>query len=157
MKNRAPEPTASDIARAAKATAREVYEASDGALTVAFYRRLCAVGPMGIICRNLFRAQKTSARAKMYRGHQYKEASYGTKNYSIDQLCNALAANPSCGIEWGWGRDLDRSGFTHVLYVFIPNIGQVSFHSSNARHRSRLCGRLRWASRHERTAHPAIL
>ena len=84
--SRAPEPTAADVARAALCSARDVYELSDGALTVAYYRRLCALGLIGVIAMNLFRAQKTSSRAKAYRGRQFKQASYGTKNFSLDQL-----------------------------------------------------------------------
>lgn len=128
--NKAPEPTPTDIQRAAVATARQVYDASDGALTVAFYRRLCAVGPIGTIAVNLMRAQKTSTRAKAYRGRQYKNASYDTKNYSLVQLCQALTANPSCGLTWGWGNDDQTPGFCWVLYVDTPD-GQVSFHSQN--------------------------
>jgi hypothetical protein len=127
---RAPEPTEADIARAAKSKAREVYEASDGKLTVAFYRRLCARGPAGIIAMNLMRAQKTSSRAKVYRGRQYRNASYETKNYSLDQLCVALEKD-SCGIKWGFGSDDNTPGFVWVVYADLPGIGQVSFHTDH--------------------------
>jgi hypothetical protein len=126
---KAPEPTEADIQRAAIATAREVYSASDGRLTVAFYRRLCARGTIGAIAMNLMRAQKTSSRAKAYRGRQYRNASYDTKNYSLVQLCSALSADP-CGLVWGWENDDATPGFPWVLYVDLPT-GQVSFHSSD--------------------------
>ena len=126
--SRAPEPTAADVARAALCSARDVYELSDGALTVAYYRRLCALGLIGVIAMNLFRAQKTSSRAKAYRGRQFKQASYGTKNFSLDQLCAALEKAPGWGV-WGWARDPNTPGFEWVLYVDLPT-GQVSFHSA---------------------------
>ncbi len=130
MNNRAPEPTEADIARAAKATAREVYEASDGKLTVAYYRRLCSAGPVGIIAMNLMRAQKTSSRAKVYRGRQYRNASYETKNYSLDQLCVALEKD-ACGIKWGFGRDESTPHFSWVVYAELPGVGQISFHTDH--------------------------
>ena len=126
--NKSPEPTEQDIERASKSTAQQVYEASDGCLTVAFYRRLCAIGPLGTIAMNLMRAQKTSTRAKKYRGTKYRSASYDVKNYSLDQLCAALEKD-SCGLIWGWGSDSNTLGFPWVLYVELPNIGQVSFHA----------------------------
>jgi len=129
-KGKAPEPTEADIARAAAASARHVYDASDGRLTVAFYRRLCERGPIGIIAMNLMRAQKTSTRAKQYRGRQYRNASYDVKNYSIDQLCVALEKD-DCGMEWGFGQDDWTPGFPWVLYVDLPWVGQVSFHTDH--------------------------
>ncbi len=124
---RAPEPTEGDLARAAKAKAREVFNGSDGALTVAYYRRLCAEGPNGVIAMNLFRASKTSARAKQYRGRQFRNASYDTKNYSLVQLCTALINQRV--YDWGWHRDDKTVGYPWVLYIDLP-CGQASFHSS---------------------------
>jgi hypothetical protein len=123
--SKAPEPTDADIARAAVAKAQEVYEGSDGRLTVAYYRRLQALGPMGVVAMNLFRAHKTSARAKVYRGRGYRAASYDTKNYSIEQLVAALAKVPE--LSWGWAYDAAAVHFEHVLYVDLPQ-GQASFH-----------------------------
>ena len=137
MKSRAPEPTQDDINRASRATALEVFEGSDGALTVAYYRRLQGLGPAGKVAMNLFRAQKTSSRAKHYRGRQYRHASYDVKNYSLQQLCAELVnyngtaiflAEPS-PLAWGWKRDPHTPGFEWVLYVVLPT-GQVSFHSA---------------------------
>lgn len=125
MKSKAPEPDAQDIMRAAEATAKEVFDGSDGRLTVAYYRRLTALGKTGIIAMNLFRASKTSARAKVYRGGRFRGASYDVKNYSIDQLCDALEGS---GFRWGWKRDENTPGYEWVLYVDIPS-GQVSYHS----------------------------
>lgn len=127
--SKAPEPTEADIARAAACRARDVYEGSDGRLTVAYYRRLCAQGHIGVIAMNLMRAQKTSSRAKQYRGRQYKNASYGTKNYSIDQLCVALEKD-ACGLKWGFGPDRNTPGFPWVMYCELPT-GQVSFHTDH--------------------------
>jgi hypothetical protein len=126
--NKAPEPTEQDIARAASATAREVYDGSDGRLTVAYYRRLCAIGSIGVVAMNLFRAQKTSSRAKQYRGHQYRAASYDTKNYSLECLSKALLAMPD--MMWGWKMDPNTPGYPWVLYVELPT-GQCSFHSAD--------------------------
>jgi hypothetical protein len=125
--DRAPEPTEQDIARAAAATAKEVFDGSDGKLTVAYYRRLRAVGPMGVVCLNLFRSQKTSFRAKMYRGRQYRNASYETKNYSLNELVKALENVPQ--ITWGWQHDPNTPGFEWCLYCELPT-GQCSFHSA---------------------------
>ena len=124
--NRAPEPTEADIARAAVATAQEVFDGSDGHLTVAYYRRLCAKGPLGVVAMNLFRAQKTSNRAKKYHGRQYRSASYDVKNYSLGELCGAIATLTE--FKWGWKKDPDTPGFEWVLYVELPT-GQISFHS----------------------------
>jgi len=124
--NKAPEPTEQDIARAASAKAIDVFAASDGRLTVAYYRRLQAIGPMGIVALNLFRASKTSSRAKVYRGRRFRSASYDVKNYSLEQLCKVLQEVPE--ITWGWKEDPDTPGFEWVLYCELPN-GQCSFHS----------------------------
>jgi len=125
MNNRAPEPTEVEIERASKATAKEVFDGSDGKLTVAYYRRLCALGIDGVIAMNLFRASKTSARAKQYRG-RYRGASYDVKNYSLSNLCESLSKS---SLSWGWKRDPNTPGYEWVLYIDLPN-GQVSYHSS---------------------------
>lgn len=124
--SKAPEPTQADIARANLADAIEVFNGSDGRLTVAYYRRLQALGPMGCVAMNLFRAQKTSARAKAYTRRRFREASYDTKNYSLEQLVAALALTPI--LNWGWDRDERAVHFEWVLYIDLPT-GQVSFHS----------------------------
>lgn len=128
---KAPEPTESDIATANSATARQIFDGSNGAVTVAYYRRLQSLGPIGIVAMNLFRAQKTSSRAKHYRG-RFRRASYDVKNYSLTQLCEALKTSQ---LEWGWQHDPGTPGYEWVLYVDLPQ-GQCSFHSP-----MRLCSR----------------
>jgi hypothetical protein len=123
--NKSPEPTEADIARAAVATAKEVYGGSDGRLTVAYYRRLQSFGPIGLVAMNLFRAHKTSSRAKVYRGRRFRSASYDVKNYSLEQLVVALQ---SATLTWGWQHDPATVNFEWVLYVDLPT-GQCSFHS----------------------------
>jgi len=130
IKHKAPEPTPEEIAIALVARAEDVFQQSNGAVTVAYYRRLIERGPMGIIAMNLFRASKTSSRAKAYRGKRFRYASYDVKNYSIQQLCQSLGKH----LPWGWKRDPYTPGFEWVLYVDLPT-GQVSFHSG-----SRLAG-----------------
>ncbi len=113
----------------------EIYNGSDGEATRRLYQRLCGIGPAGMIGMNLFRASKTSARAKLYRGGNgrgsYKSQAYDTKQWSIGQLCDALRTNPGVNLEWGWGTDdsMDNTDpHRHVLYIDLPT-GQVSFHT----------------------------
>jgi hypothetical protein len=113
--------------------AREVYEGSDGELTKIYYESLCRRGPLGFVAMNLFRAQKCSARAKLYRGRRFKDAAYERKDWSLGLLCDALVKHAEgLDIVWGWGRDESAIGFHWVLYVELPGVGQVSFH---ARHK----------------------
>lgn len=117
--------------------ALEVYEGSDGELTKAYYKVLAQRGPIGIIAMNLFRAQKCSARAKVYRGGirgvgSFKSLAYEKKSWSMDLLVAALAQHgESLGISYGWKPDPsvpfgDEPSW--VLYIDLPQ-GQVSFHS----------------------------
>ena len=110
----------------------EIYEGSSGVATKALYAELERVGRIGIIAMNLFRAQKCSARAKVYRGGvrglgSYARMAYDRKNWSIDQLTKALILQTE--IKFGWGVDESTPAFIHVLYVDLPT-GQVSFHSA---------------------------
>ena len=106
-----------------------VYEGSNGDLTKALYQRLEAVGPIGVIAMNLFRAQKCSERAKVYRGRRYKDAAYGRKQWSMDNLAAALTEHAEAlGIAWGWAIDPEQAYHNVVLYIEIPT-GQVSFHT----------------------------
>jgi len=115
-----------------------VYEGSDGEATRALYAELTAKGPLGEIAVNLFRANKTSGRAKDYRGGnskgRYKTQAYDTKAWSIENLCRLLEAHSAAhGIVWGWQEDAKREPsdpYRWVLYVDIPGVGQSSFHSS---------------------------
>lgn len=108
---------------------RAVYDGSNGDVTRDLYSRLQEKGPVGIIAANLFRAHKTSSRAKAYRRRMYKAAAYGVKQWSIDNLCAELKQHGDLlGIRWGWARDEKTIGFNDVFYCDIPT-GQVSFHS----------------------------
>lgn len=116
----------------------DVYHGSDGEATKALYAQLEALGPAGVVAVNLFRACKTSERAKKYRGGDkngsYRSQAYATKEWSIGNLAKELVANaPALGLTWGWGIDemLQRreDPHHHVLYVKLPT-GQVSFHTS---------------------------
>lgn len=117
-------------------TVREIYDGSNGDATMALYKRLDALGPAGTIALNLFRAQKNSSRAKVYRGGlpgkgSYKRMAYDRKNWAITNLTHVLDATAaSLGIRWGWHRDDKTPGFEWVLYVDIPT-GQCSFHTNH--------------------------
>jgi len=94
------------------------------------YRHLARKGPVGRLALYLFRAQKTSRRAKKYGPTSYRELSYEQKGYSLKRLCEILG-EASLGFCWGWKRDGGPRGSANpwVLYVDLPN-GQVSFHSA---------------------------
>lgn len=112
-----------------------VYMGSDGNATVALYERLKAIGPLGGLAVNLFRAQKASERAKVYRGGErgrgsYRAMAYDRKQWAINNLCEALEAHAApLGLAWGWGVDEKQPYHRHVLYVELPT-GQVSFHTA---------------------------
>lgn len=116
----------------------EIYAGSNGELTKQLYATLETLGPRGVIALNLFRAQKASARAKVYRGGirgqgSFKRMAYDKKSWSIDLLCGVLQlhALPGDGLTWGWKQDPDvlfGERPSWVLYVDLPE-GQVSFHS----------------------------
>ena len=111
----------------------KVYAGSNGDATRALYDRLTALGPAGIIATNLFRAQKTSSRAKVYRRRSHKERSYDVKQWAMRNLVDALTEHAEAlGINWGWANDPEQAFHAIVLYVEIPT-GQVSFHT-NIRH-----------------------
>ena len=115
----------------------EVFKCSDGELTKAYYARLLGKWRVGPIAMNLFRAQKCSDRAKVYRGGirgygSYKSMAYGRKAYAMEELCKALTEHADLGITFGW--KLDSTVPLHgraswVLYIDLP-VGQVSFHSA---------------------------
>jgi hypothetical protein len=113
----------------------EVYQGSDGEVTRAFYEDLYEHGAIGAVAVNLFRAQKCSARAKVYRGGlrgkgRFKDMAYERKNWSLDNLCKALLEHGvALGITFGWKQDPAQEFHSWVLYVDLPH-GQVSFHSA---------------------------
>jgi hypothetical protein len=107
---------------------RMIYEGSDGDATRALYDELAAKGPIGIVAVNLFRAQKCSARAKVYHSGHYATLAYGRKGWSLDRLVDVLLTSPDVGLRFGWGRDPDSPQIPWVLYIDLPQ-GQVSFHA----------------------------
>lgn len=127
-----------DVPKAAqrrKMTPKEIYEGSDGDATKAMYGELQKRGPIGAVAMNLFRASKCSARAKVYRGGnskgRYRAQAYERKQWSMDNLCAILLENAEAlGIRWGWKQDPDQEFHDWVLYVDLPGVGQVSFHTS---------------------------
>jgi hypothetical protein len=111
-----------------------IYEGSDGEATKTLYAHLSTLGAEGAIAIDLFRAQKASARAKVYRGGvrgrgSYRSMAYDRKGWALSNLAGALARSAAdVGIVWGWGVDQKETAHRHVLYVDLPT-GQVSFHS----------------------------
>jgi hypothetical protein len=116
-------------------TALEVYNGSDGDLTKAYYAELEKRGPIGTVAVNLFRAQKCSARAKIYRGGirghgSYRGLAYDRKNWAMQNLCRVLLKHGAAlGITFGWKEDPAQEYHNWVLYVDLPT-GQVSFHAA---------------------------
>ena len=103
---------------------------ADVVVSRALYARLEGHGPIGQVAMNLFRACKTSQRAKVYRGRRYRGAAYDTKQYSMDLLCAHLVDHaPTIGLSsWGWREDSDQPVHRQVLYIDLPT-GQISFHT----------------------------
>jgi len=113
--------------------AAKVYYGSDGGKTRSFCSTLEKTGRLGGIAAQLFRAQKASSRAKVYRGGvgkgfrlSYRDLAYDRKDKMIATLATMLDGG-NCGMTWGWGRDDKNSVAPNVLYVDLPQ-GQVSFH-----------------------------
>jgi hypothetical protein len=118
-------------------TAANVFAGSDGEVTKAYYAELEKRGPIGLVALNLFRAQKCSRRAKVYRGGirgqgSFKSMAYDRKSWSIANLCTSLQKHAEdLKIRWGWKEDpgvVFGMTASHVLYVDLPQ-GQCSFHS----------------------------
>jgi len=118
-------------------TVQEIYDGSDRDATKALYARLGLYGPIGEVALNLFRAQKSSARAKVYHGgkrtkglyESYSSMAYKRKSWAMSNLCAILAQHAEAlGIIYGWQRDQETPGYPFVLYVDLP-LGQVSFHA----------------------------
>lgn len=108
-----------------------IYEGSDGNTTKLLYERLTKNhGALGDIAVNIFRAHKTSGRAKKYRGGGYRGMAYDRKDWSIRNLCRVLAeCGAAHGIRYGWKVDHSREAHQWVIYVDLPT-GQVSFHQA---------------------------
>jgi hypothetical protein len=103
-----------------------VYEGSDGNATLALYDDLKKFGGVGMIAVELFRAQKSSSRAKVYRGGGYRGKAYDKKQWAMGNLAQALTDHGD--IPWGWKQDSKQEFHNWVLYVNLP-AGQVSFHT----------------------------
>lgn len=116
-----------------------IYQGSDGSATKALYSELERRGLVGMLALNLFRAQKASSRAKIYRGGvrgqgSYKAMAYERKQWSLDNLVSLLDRHSEAlKVRWGWRIDyqvLLGSSPAAVLYIELPDTGrQVSFHS----------------------------
>lgn len=111
-----------------------IFHGSDGNATTALYKKLAEFGPAGDIAAHIFRAVKTSLRAKVYRGGvagegSYKSMAYGRKEWSIEQMCKGLVDHGAAlGMVWGWAIDEEQPVHRHLLYVELPT-GQISFHT----------------------------
>jgi len=104
-----------------------VFEGADSARTRRVLRNLEQIGLLGRVAAQLFRTQKSSGRAKVYRG-DYAHYAYHRKGEFLKQLCELLSQQKQ--LAWGWGTDVEmaENGPCHVLYVDLPK-GQASFHS----------------------------
>src|SRR5690349_21003191 len=105
--------------------AHDVYARSDGDLTKHYYAHLQTFGLARALAVNLFRAQKSSARAKLYRGGnakgRYRDLAYQRKNWSMSNLAQLLSEHAeTLGITWGWKRDPRQAFHSWVLYVDLP-------------------------------------
>jgi hypothetical protein len=108
----------------------EVFEGSDAAQTKALYAKLESLGPLGLVALNLFRAQKCSARAELYRGGSLKDLANDRKVWALRNLNSSLLKySKELRIPWGWRRDFNKKSLPWMLYVDLPQ-GQVSFHST---------------------------
>ncbi len=117
--------------------ARDVFQGSDPQVTKKYYAALAKRGPAGDVAFNLFRAQKSSTRAKRYRGGvrgvgSFSSLAYDVKERSLEQLCQTLEKHGKrLRIRFGWKQDAGAKFDGQprwVLYVDLP-CGQVSFHS----------------------------
>jgi hypothetical protein len=114
-------------------TAYSIFGQNDGDVTRKYYADLTKKGVAGEVAVALFRAQKRSSRAKEYRHGRYRQSAYDVKSWSMSEACRLLAEHSKeLGIGYGWKEDpntLFGARTSWVLYVDIPGIGQVSFHS----------------------------
>lgn len=111
-----------------------VFKGSDGDATKALYARLETLGPVGHIAENLFRALKSSSRAKVYRGGGYRGMAYDRKEWAMGNLASLLDRYAeACALPWGWGEDQAQGFHKWVLYIDLPT-GQVSFHAAARGH-----------------------
>ena len=92
----------------------EIYYGSDGGATRRLMTRLEKTGQRGRIAAQLFRAQKASSRAKVYRGGirdewggviRYKDLAYEKKEKELIGLTRGVLKADSQGLRWGWKPD----------------------------------------------------
>lgn len=102
-----------------------IYNGSDGSRTRKLYSTLKKFGVYGELAALCLAAQKTSDRAKEYRG-DYKGMSYDKKGEKLRAICDLLESLGDT-LNWGWGTD-HTAYCEHVLYIDLPT-GQVSWHS----------------------------
>lgn len=108
----------------------QIYNGSNGDATKALYERLGKLGAVGEVAVNLFRAHKSSSRAKVYRGGGYRGKAYDKKQWSLDNVAALLERDAAAlNLVWGWKEDPKQSLHKWVLYCELP-AGQVSFHSA---------------------------
>lgn len=112
-----------------------IYEGSNGEETIRLFKQLELCGSRGRVAIELFRAQKASSRAKVYRGGNghgsYRQQAYARKEWAMENLCRVLMVDAApLGIAWGWKADPNEPIYPWVLYVEIPT-GQVSFHTAS--------------------------
>ncbi len=126
-----------DWGRKGATKARAAYYGSDSGMSRSVCRTLEKSGGLGRIAAELFRVQKASSRAKVYRGgirrgnghrQSFRTLAYGRKNQGLAKLAALLQAN-NCGLVWGWAKDPGQFRAKFVLYIDLPQ-GQVSFHST---------------------------
>lgn len=119
------------------AKVHRVFYGSDKVATRRFCAGLQSTGHAGCIAAALFHAQKSSSRAKKYRGGiptgpgrrvSYSKLAYQRKGNFLEKLASLLSED-NCGMVWGWGVDPNDRHASHVLYIDLPQ-GQVSFHST---------------------------
>lgn len=104
------------------------YQGSSGEATKALLARLEQLGELGVVAAYLYRAQKASERAKVYRVGGFRQMAYDRKDWALRELVAALQGAPGAGIVWGWGVDDKQPYHKQVLYIDLPT-GQVSFHT----------------------------
>jgi len=100
--------------------AEMIFAGSDGDATRALYNELAGCGPLGFVAIQLFRAQKCSARAKVYHRGHYSTLAYGRKNWSLEQLTTLLMTTNAQGDVWGCGHPDPTARDPWVLRIVLP-------------------------------------
>ena len=94
------------------------WKSSDASVTTKFYRDLDARGPIGMLAHALFKANKSSYRAKRYRGgngqKSFKDLAYKRKRSSLYELSQILTKHAEPLESAGDGRRRRQSAKTIV-------------------------------------------